>query len=80
MFMIISIDGVAVFVYISPSGIVIHVIFNSSFLLCWGLIVYLRKNIDIAIEQHILVFTKLLRFNVEYTFGLSEQKVYIRCV
>ena len=72
MFMIISIDGVAVFVYISPSGIVIHVIFNSSFLLCCCLIIYLIKNIEIAIEQHILVFTKLSIFNVEYTFCLIK--------
>ena len=41
---------------------------------------YLMNELDIAKEQHIFEITKLVRFNVKYTFGWKTDKVYIRCV
>ena len=41
---------------------------------------YFIKDVDIAKEQHILLFTKLVRINVKYKFGWKADTVYIRCV
>ena len=41
---------------------------------------FLMKDVDITIEQHILVFTKLVKFKLKYTFGWMTDRVYIRCV